>query len=112
MNKVRELAGRVRPNSGLNPRGISQDLAMLQRVKQAVSDQVSSRRPGGPDLRCPNASRGELDQMLSQMGDYKKKVDTLMVSNGRESREKEEMIRKVELEATKIKMELLSLCAR
>lgn len=112
MNKVRELAGRVRPGNGLNPQGVNQDLAMLQKIKSSVAEEINKTHSGRPDLHCPSASRGELDQMVRQMADYKAKLDILLEQNSKEDRAKEELVRKVEAEALKIKMELLSLCSR
>lgn len=111
LNRVRDLSGRVQPKSGLNASAVTQDLAILAKVRAAVAEQVNGKS-NRADLKCPQASRGELDQMISQMEDYRKKLDALLSGPGRSDQDKEDVIRKIEDEASKIKMELMSQCAR
>lgn len=112
LNRVRDLSGRIKAASGLNTQALSQDLYLLQKIKFAVAQQVHSPRSGRPDIRCPRASKAELNQLITQMADYKKRVDIFLRSSGTTSAEKEKMIRAVEDEAQKIKLELIAQCAR
>jgi len=112
LNRVRDLSGRVRPAGGLNPKAVNQDLAILQNIKSSVAEEINKPRSGRADLRCPVASRAELNQMVAQMTDYKKRLDLVMESGNRSNKVKDEMIRRVEEEALRIKDELLVLCAR
>lgn len=108
-SRLKETAGRIAvTDTGLSTRTMGLELALLQKIKVAVGNQIAKNK--GRDLRCARGPASELNTVLNTLAEYKKKLDILILNNEADARNREEIVARIEDQARKMKEELISLC--
>ncbi len=110
ITRLREAAQRFKPGEpGLSSGGLMQEVVLLQKVKTAVAAELSKNR--ARNVKCLKGASSEMGLILSSIADYKKKLDIVIANKNKNARNREEMVKRVEEEARKMKLELMVACA-